>query len=114
MELSNWIQLMIGIPLLGFLISLAVPENKETWLSRVAFFTAGINLLSTLVFLVFWILQGGKDLNLKEILLFKNDQFEFLIDFFFDRISAVYLVVGAILTFLVTFYSRYYLHREPG
>ena len=114
MELSNWIQLMIGIPLLGFLISLAVPENKETWLSRVAFFTAGINLLSTLVFLVFWILQGGKDLNLKEILLFKNDQFEFLIDFFFDRISAIYLVVGAILTFLVTFYSRYYLHREPG
>ena len=83
MELSNWIQLMIGIPLLGFLISLAVPERKETWLSRVAFNTAGINLLATLVFLVFWVFQGGKDLNLKEIILFKNEQFEFLIDFFF-------------------------------
>jgi NADH-quinone oxidoreductase subunit L len=114
MELSSWIQLMIGIPLLGFLVSLAVPERKETWLSRVAFYTAGINLLATLVFLVFWVLQGGKDLNLKEIILFKNDHFEFLIDFFFDRVSAVYLIVGAFLTFLITFYSRYYLHREPG
>jgi len=114
MELSNWIQLMIGIPLLGFLISLAIPESKETWLSRVAFYTAGINLLSTLVFLWFWVLQGGNDLNLKEIVLFKNEHFEFLIDFFFDRISAVYLIVGAMLTFLITFYSRYYLHREPG
>ena len=82
MELSNWIQLMIGIPLLGFLISLAIPESKETWLSRVAFYTAGINLLSTLVFLWFWVLQGGKDLNLKEIVLFKNEHFEFLVDFF--------------------------------
>uniref|UniRef100_UPI0040486523 proton-conducting transporter transmembrane domain-containing protein n=1 Tax=Algoriphagus sp. TaxID=1872435 RepID=UPI0040486523 len=114
MELSNWIQLMIGIPLLGFLLSLAVPENKEKWLSRVAFYTAGINLLSTLIFLIFWIVQGGRDLNLKEIMLFKNDHFEFLVDFFFDRISAVYLIVGALLTFLITFYSRYYLHREPG
>ncbi len=114
MELSNWIQLMIGIPLFGFLISLAVSERKETLLSRVAFYTAGINLLSTLIFLVFWVLQGGKDLNLKEISIFKNDHFEFLIDFFFDRVSAVYLIVGALLTFLITFYSRYYLHREPG
>ena len=114
MELSLWIQGMIGIPLLGFLLSLAIPEHKESWLSRVAFNTAGINLLSTLVFLGFWLAQGSKDLNLKELVLFKNDHFEFLVDFFFDRISAVYLIVGALLTFLITFYSRYYLHREPG
>ncbi|MCM0042148.1 MAG: hypothetical protein NBV61_05215 [Algoriphagus sp.] len=114
MNLSTWIQLMIGIPLLGFLISLSVPERRETWLSGLAFYTAGINLLATLVFLVFWVLQGGKNLNLEEIILFKSDHFEFLIDFFFDRISAVYLSVGALLTFLITFYSRYYLHREPG
>ncbi|NDE61911.1 MAG: hypothetical protein EB038_06875, partial [Cyclobacteriaceae bacterium] len=106
MELSYWIQLMIGIPLVGFLLSLLVPESLEKWLSRIAFYTAGINLLSTLVFLVFWINQGGISLNLKEIVLFKNEHFEFLIDFYFDRVGAVYLVVGAILTFLVTFYSR--------
>ena len=52
MELSNWIQLMIGIPLVGFVVSLFIPENREKLLSRVAFYTAGLNLLSIVVFLV--------------------------------------------------------------
>lgn len=114
MELQNWIQLMIGIPLVGFLVSLMVPEYKEKLLSRVAFFTAGFNLMSVLVFLVFWSIQGFQALNLKEFVLYRNDHFEFLVDFFFDRVGAVYVVIGALLTFLITFYSRYYLHRESG
>lgn len=114
MELSFWIQLMIGIPMLGFLISLMVPESKETLLSRVAFYTAGLNLFSMLVFLTFWAIQGFPTLNLKEVVLYQNAHFEFLVDFFFDRVGAVYVVIGAVLTFLITFYSRYYLHRERG
>ncbi|MFN3759809.1 MAG: proton-conducting transporter membrane subunit [Algoriphagus aquaeductus] len=105
---------MIGIPLVGFLISLIIPEREEKLLSRVAFYTAGINLGSVLVFLVFWAGIGFQALNLKEFVLFKTDHFEFLVDFFFDRVGAVYVVVGAVLTFLITFYSRYYLHRESG
>ena len=114
MELASWIQLMIGIPFVGFLISLAIPERNEKMLSRVAFYTAGINLASVVVFLVFWTMKGFQALNLKELVLFKTDHFEFLVDFFFDRVGAVYVVVGAVLTFLITFYSRYYLHRESG
>lgn len=114
MELSAWIQLMIGIPLVGFVLSILVPENQEKILSRVAFFTAGLNLLSVLIFLVFWAIQGFEALNLKEIVLYRSDNFEFLVDFFFDRVGAVYVVIGAMLTFLITFYSRYYLHRESG
>jgi NADH:ubiquinone oxidoreductase subunit 5 (subunit L)/multisubunit Na+/H+ antiporter MnhA subunit len=114
MELSAWIQLMIGIPLIGFIVSLLVPEKKENLLSKVAFYTAGLNLLSIFIFLIFWGMNGFQTLNLEEYVLYKNPNFEFLIDFFFDRIGAVYIVVGSLLTFLITFYSRYYLHREPG
>lgn len=114
MELSAWIQLMIGIPLVGFFISILVPENKEKTLSRVAFYTAGLNLLSVLVFLIFWAIAGFEALNLKEFVLYETEHFEFLVDFFFDRVGAVYVVIGAMLTFLITFYSRYYLHRERG
>lgn len=114
MELSSWIQLMIGIPLVGFLISLLIPEKEEKILSRVAFFSAGLNLLSVLIFLVFWGLEGFQTLNLKEFVLYKTPEFEFLVDFFFDRVGAVYVIMGAMLTFLITYYSRYYLHREPG
>ena len=45
---------------------------------------------------------------------FKTEGFEFFIDLTFDRITATYLFVGSLLTFLVTVYSRYYLHRESG
>jgi NADH-quinone oxidoreductase subunit L len=114
MELSAWIQLMIGIPLVGFIVSILVPENQEQTLSRVAFYTAGLNLLSVLVFVVFWAFAGFEVLNLKEFEIYKTTHFVFLVDFFFDRVSAVYVVIGAMLTFLITFYSRYYLHRESG
>lgn len=105
---------MIGIPLIGFLLSLLVPEEREDLLSKVAFYTAGLNLLSILVFLGFWTAQGFKAINLEEFVIYRTSNFEFLVDFFFDRIGAVYVIIGALLTFLITFYSRYYLHREPG
>jgi NADH:ubiquinone oxidoreductase subunit 5 (subunit L)/multisubunit Na+/H+ antiporter MnhA subunit len=114
MELSAWIQLMIGIPLIGFIVSLAIPEKLENVLSKVAFYTAGLNLICSIVFLILWGIAGFKTLHVEAFVLYSNPNFEFLIDFFFDRISAVYLIVGALLTFLITFYSRYYLHREPG
>lgn len=114
MDLSPWIQLMIGIPLVGFVLSILVAENQEKTLSRVAFYTAGLNLLSVLIFVVFWAFNGFEAINLKELVLYKTDNFEFLVDFFFDRVGAVYMVIGAMLTFLITFYSRYYLHRESG
>src|SRR6185436_13229254 len=53
-------------------------------------------------------------LNHKDLILFESPGYEFFIDFNFDKITAVYLWVGSFLTFLVTIYSRYYLHREIG
>ncbi|MFN3996245.1 proton-conducting transporter membrane subunit [Algoriphagus sp.] len=114
MELSTWIQLMIGIPFIGFVLSLMVPEHREKLLSKVALYTTGFNLLSLLIFLVFWAIQGFHALNLKEVVLYQNPDFVFLVDFFFDRVGAVYMVIGGMLTFLITFYSRYYMHRESG
>ena len=53
-------------------------------------------------------------LNIKEVVIYQTNDYSFFIDFYFDRITATYLIVGAILTFLVTIYSRYYMHREGG
>ncbi|MFN7703411.1 MAG: proton-conducting transporter membrane subunit, partial [Chryseotalea sp.] len=108
------INIFILIPLLGFLVSLVIPDKKEEWLSRVAFGTAGLNLIVVTIFTLYWILQGAPLLNMKDFDLFAADGYEFFIDFCFDKISVVFLLLGAMLTFLVTIYSRYYLHREEG
>lgn len=108
------LQLFIFIPLLGFIGSLLIPEKKERLISTIAFLTAGFTLFVAVVFVAYWLLHGHPVLNLKEVSLFKSSGYEFLIDLYFDKITVVYLLVGSFLTFLVTFYSRYYLHREPG
>jgi NADH-quinone oxidoreductase subunit L len=112
--MESILHIFLFIPLVGFIISLILPAKKELLLSRAAFFTIGLQLLCSIVFLFAWLLNGHPILNVKDIVLFKSNDYEFYIDFCFDKITAVYLIVGAFLTFLVTIYSRYYLHRESG
>lgn len=108
------LEIFILIPVLGFIISLLLPAKKEGLISGTAFFTAGAHFISFLAFLVFWLANDYPTLNMKDIVLFQTSGYEFFVDFFFDKITAVYLFVGSFLTFLVTIYSRAYLHREPG
>src|SRR5260221_2769058 len=108
------LQLFILIPLTGFVISLLIPAKKETLISWVAFLTVGVQLVSFLIFVLVWIDIDHPTLNVKDIVIFQTVGYEFFIDFYFDKITAVYLFVGAFLTFLVTVYSRYYMHRESG
>lgn len=102
------------IPLTGFAISLIVPKHRETLISWIAFLTPAIHFVTVLAFIAIWILQGYPPLDIKEIVLLKTSGYEFFIDFYFDKITAVYLFVGSFLTSLVMVYSRYYLHREKG
>lgn len=108
------IQLFILIPLLGFIISLIIPRQNEKLISLTAFTSVGINFIGFVIFVIFWLFNGFPVLNLKEILIYKTTNYEFLLDFYFDKITVAYLFVGSFLTFLVTIYSRYYLHREHG
>lgn len=108
------IQFFILVPAAGFLISLLIPAKKETLISRTAFTTVGLHFVGFVCFTVYWLFTGHHTVNVKDLVLFKAAGYEFYIDFFFDKITAVYLCVGALLTFLVTVYSRYYLHRENG
>jgi NADH-quinone oxidoreductase subunit L len=111
----NWVlQIFIGIPLLGFLISLLIKGKNEKALSYVSIITVGAQLFFSAAFILFWLIKGQAQLNLKDIVIYRNEEYEFLIDFFFDKITATYLFVGAALSFMVILYSRYYLHREEG
>jgi NADH-quinone oxidoreductase subunit L len=112
--MSFILQLFIIIPLLGFVISVLIPKKHESLLSWTAFTTVLVQLVGLIIFIGFWIAAHTADLNLKEFTLIKTDNYEFFIDFYFDKVTAVYLVIGTLLIFMITTYSRYYLHREGG
>jgi len=112
--MTQILELFILIPFTGFVVSLFLPSKREGLISNVVFTTMGLHLAGFQLFLVYWLWHGSPVLNLKELVLFKTYGYEFLIDFYFDKITATYLFVGSVLTFMVTIYSRYYLHRESG
>ncbi len=112
--LTNILHLLVVLPLVGYLISILLPRKKENLISNTTIITVGLHFVVFLVFAIYWIINGHPTLNLKDIVLFKSSGYEFFIDFSFDKITAVYMFVGSFLTFLVTIYCSYYLHREEG
>lgn len=112
--MNELLQYFILLPFVGFVVSLFLPERHEAVISKWAFGTVVLQLLGLTTFIVLWFLKGYSPLNLNEITLLKTANYEFFVDFYFDKVTAVYLFIGTLLTGMITTYSRYYLHREKG
>jgi NADH-quinone oxidoreductase subunit L len=108
------IHFFILLPLLGFTISLLIPKKNEQALSMLAYTSVGLQLLASILFAIQWISLGAPEINLKEFSVYRTGNYDFYLDFYFDKLTLVYLLLGSLLTFLITIYSRYYLHREEG
>lgn len=102
------------IPLIGFFLSLLLPEKNEDLISWFSFVAVGLQFLFTLLFISWWIWNGHPTLEHSSLVLYQTPHYRFFLDFLFDKTTAVYLSVGALLTFMITIYSRYYMHREKG
>lgn len=112
--MSTIIHTFILLPLISFLVLLIIPKNREKVIGNVALSSLGIQLVLSLGFVVFWVIQGAHPINLRDLTLFEEPSFEFYIDFFFDTVTAVFLLTGVLLTFVVVAYSRLYMHKEEG
>lgn len=112
--MQKYIVLLLVIPILGFLISLFIPNKKESWLSKTALATTGINFILVVVLSSYWFVNDRVSFNLIEGSLYKEGDFNFFIDLFFDHITVAFLFIGSALTFMVVRFSRFYLHKESG
>jgi NADH:ubiquinone oxidoreductase subunit 5 (subunit L)/multisubunit Na+/H+ antiporter MnhA subunit len=114
MSTVQFIHAYIGMPLIGFLISLFIKKSKEQTLSVISYSTAAIQLLLVLAYGISWFSHGSSATQFKELSVYSAENYEFFIDFLVDKLTLVFALLGASLTFLITIYSRYYLHREEG
>lgn len=108
------IHFFILTPFVAFILSLFISEKKEKLIAGLAFYAAFINAIAAIIFLIFWIWQGAKPFNMQDLVLYKTNGFNFFIDFYFDHVSATYLITGNLIFFLVIAYSRNYMHKESG
>jgi NADH:ubiquinone oxidoreductase subunit 5 (subunit L)/multisubunit Na+/H+ antiporter MnhA subunit len=109
--MSNLLPLLAGLPLLIFFISLFVPPKQERALTGIVTGGLGINLLLTLLMCFY---ADWQFLDQKLLVLYHTEHFEFSIRVLFDKFSAVFTMLGAIIILLVSVFSRYYMHRDPG
>jgi NADH-quinone oxidoreductase subunit L len=112
--MTLFLNICIVLPFIGFLISILLPSGREKLISHAASSTIILQFLSLVSLIVVWFVNGFPKVDVKELVFFKNDDYEFFVDFTFDKITAVYAAIGSVLTFIITVYSRAYLHREPG
>ncbi len=112
--MQSIIQYLVLLPLIGFVISVILPRKSEKIISNVSIYTLGIHFMSVLAFIGYWLYNGHHPIDFKNLVIFKTPGYEFFIDFYFDKITVIYALVGSFLTFLVTIYCSYYLHREDG
>ena len=108
-----YLQLFVLIPLIGFILTIVIPNNEKI-ISWVSLSTVGIHLLFSIGFVAYWLFNKHIPIDLKEFSIYKSDGYNFFIDLYFDKISAVFALIGAFLTFLIVAYCRTYLHREEG
>ena len=112
--LSQSISLFVIFPLLAFVASLFWQNRQEKPITMIVLFTKAFYILAALVYAILWLVSGYEPVSQHFITLYDTDHFVFAIQFYYDRVTAVYSVVGAVLFFLVSTFSRYYMHRDEG
>ncbi|MFM7233113.1 MAG: proton-conducting transporter membrane subunit [Flavobacteriales bacterium] len=111
---QHFLSYFILIPLVGFVLSLIIPKNKENTLAWSVFLIVLLNFILAVAYDVYWIYSGCKVMDERDLLVYGTDHYEFFLDFYWDKVSMVFFTVGSFLVLLVARYSQYYMHRESG
>jgi NADH-quinone oxidoreductase subunit L len=114
MNIHDSIIAIVLIASLGFFTSLGAREYQERLISRIGFFTMVLQTIAVLWAVMLWVINGANPIHMQEITLYATKGYSFIIDFYIDSVSVMYMSVGVFLTSLITRYSRYYLHLESG
>src|SRR5688500_2070047 len=106
--------LFILLPLLSFLLTLFFRNKHEKGISFIAQATTVVYVIAAVALAIMWGLNEFRPVSEKLVTLYETEGFIFALQFYYDHITAVYSIVGALVFFLVTTFSRYYMHRDEG
>ena len=101
--LNSILHFFVFIPLVGFLVSLLVKDGKEKTLSHVATATIGIQMLFGIPFVMYWLFSNHPNLNLKDITVYENEEYQFFIDFYFDKSMPINMISSYLASILLIF-----------
>lgn len=106
--------LTLLIPFLAYWISLLLRKESEKTMARLASGASLLQLICAVTGFILWLESGCVDVESHIITVYHSGDFDFGITLFYDRLTAVYLILTSFLLFIVSVFSRYYMHRENG
>jgi NADH:ubiquinone oxidoreductase subunit 5 (subunit L)/multisubunit Na+/H+ antiporter MnhA subunit len=112
--LIHLLPLLVLIPVLGFIGCILTPRKRE----RTIFYIATSAICAELGLFLFlgyqWLVAGSLPVSADLGSLYKSHSYVFSLNFYFDRLSAVFLGVTTVIAILIFIFSKYYMHREQG
>jgi len=102
------------LPLAALLFSFVLPKKREGLIFWTVTLGLLLHLLGLSVFSILWWMEGGQPVFEKFLTYYKRGDAEFSFDLYFDKLTLVYAVMTGLLGTLISLFSRYYMHRDPG
>lgn len=105
---------LVLTPILGFAGCVLMPKKWERAIFSIAIAAILAELAAFLLLGYQWLSAGAAPVSTSIGALYDSQHYTFSLDFYFDKLSAVFMGMAAIMTTLVFFFSKYYMHREQG
>lgn len=112
--MNQLLVLFIAIPTLAFFVSLFWQNKSEKAISSIVRVTKILYIVIAVCFAAWWIINGLQPISYHLATLYQTEHFVFAFELYYDEITAVFSIVGALLFFLVATFSKYYMHRDQG
>ena len=112
--MNQLLVLFIAIPFLAFLVTLFLQNKNEKAIGKIVRFTKVLYIFVSILFAGWWVSNGMQPVTYHLATLYQTDHFVFAFELFYDEITAVFSIIGALLFFLVATFSKYYMHRDQG
>ncbi|MEN9322893.1 MAG: hypothetical protein RL699_673 [Bacteroidota bacterium] len=109
-----YIYLFVLIPLLSFAGSIWFSKKNEKAIAAWSIGMVGLQFVVLLAYVVYWMTQGFKVFSQYYFTFYQEDQIHIFLELFWDKITVVFALTGAVICFFVALYSKFYLHRDAG
>lgn len=112
--LSQLLTALVLIPILGLAGCVLMSKRWERTIFSIAIAAVLLELVTFFMLGYQWLGAGASPITTSVGTLYASSHYVFSLDFYFDKLSAVFLGLTTIMMALVLNFSRYYMHREPG
>lgn len=105
---------LVLIPIIGFIGCILTPKKLERVIFAIAMTTMVLEFAALTLVIYQWLGADTSWLSANLGTLLASQTYNFSLELYFDKLAVVFVGMATVMTALVLFFSKFYMHREPG